>query len=221
MDVWKQKKIGYEATIRGYRGGHTVSAQKLFEDAMKNKAVEQLDYNSRDMSIKSGLDMLDESEKLFVNITSQSISNMNPWFCSDAPVDQIVLEITEQIPIHAGERVKMRLQELREKGMQLALDDFGNGFTNLILIEQLRPEYLKLDKIFSNGLLRTSSKKDVIKVIRGIIRLCEESGVQLIVEGVETIDQREQLLDLGVRYMQGFYFGYPEPSMKNHLPHSI
>lgn len=208
VDVWKQHRLGYEATIRGRFNGRNVSAQQLFERAKETRTIKTLDYQARERSIQKGIHRLKEGERLFLNISSQAFSDSDPWFAPvDVPVEKITLEITEQTPIYATPLAYERLQVLREQGMMLALDDFGVGFTNLNLLGQLRPDFIKLDREFA----RRMGSRDVDQVVKGIVRLCDESQVRLIVEGVETYDQKERLLDMGVRYMQGFYFGYPEP----------
>lgn len=207
VDVWKQHRLGYEALIRGRSNGHSVSAQQLFERAKETKSIKTLDFQARERSIQKGLHQLKEGERLFLNISSQAFSDTDPWFPDNVSVEKITLEITEQTPIYATPIAYERLEIFRSQGMQLALDDFGVGFTNLSLIGKLRPDFIKLDREFA----RRIGSLDVNQVVKGIVRLCDESQVRLIVEGVETYDQKERLLDMGVRYMQGFYFGYPDP----------
>lgn len=89
--------------------------------------------------------------------------------------------------------------------MQIALDDFGVGSSNFELIYELEPEYIKLDKFFISTLESVQGKN----LIRGMLHLTEKSSSTIIVEGVETDRQKELLLDLGVRFMQGFHFGLP------------
>ncbi|MBM7109718.1 EAL domain-containing protein [Brevibacillus laterosporus] len=87
--------------------------------------------------------------------------------------------------------------------MKLALDDFGRGYHNLLLIDLLQPDYLKID--------RSITTESTSRVMRWILSLCQDTKTEVIAEGIETREQLDRLLQLGVRYFQGYLFGPPTP----------
>lgn len=203
VDFEELRVIGYEATIRGEDDfGGLFSAPYLFESAKKEGKVDELDIQARAISTHYGLPLLNQGQRLFLNIAPQTFQNQTEWFSiRNLPFEKITLEVTEQAPIHVTQRVLDRLGELRKQGMQLALDDFGVGFHTLKLVDKLSPEYLKLDR---NVCVESSDK-----TLKSILRFCQESEITLIAEGVESEVQLNRLLQIGYKFFQGYYWGYP------------
>lgn len=119
----------------------------------------------------------------------------------------VVLEITEHEPVLDYVAFRAALAELGEN-VRLAIDDAGAGYASLRHIWELRPTYVKLDRE-----LVQSIDADPVRqaLIAGIVHFAERSGVVLVAEGVETVAEREALLELGVRAAQGYLFGRPRP----------
>ncbi|HHY67974.1 MAG TPA: EAL domain-containing protein [Alicyclobacillus sp.] len=204
VDTWQNRVIGFEATVRGVRGE---SAQALFERAKSQERVVDLDFEARSLALQAGLPMLKDGQRLFLNCTSDTVQQKLDAFLADVPLNRVVLEITEQMPIRLEmNRLREDLQSWCDQGLQVALDDFGHGFTNVEMITELPLSYLKLDKVFAASVHRPKTAETV----KWLVRMCQDAGIRFVVEGVETAEQRERLLDLGVRFMQGFYFGYPK-----------
>jgi len=111
------------------------------------------------------------------------------------------------------------LRSLKHLGLKLSVDDFGTGYSSLAYLKQFSLDALKIDKQFIDH-LTTSSKDEAIA--RSIIQLGHNLGMQVIAEGVETVDQVEVLEGLGCDVVQGFYFGRPVPAGEvASLPHPI
>lgn len=208
IDVKTNEVIGKEATIKGKHDGQIIHAGDLFASARDSNKVAILDHRARGTSLELGFQSLQANQRLFMNMSAESLLSTRNLLNEKCPLDRITLEITEQTPYDLPEETLSRINYLRSRGMQIALDDFGVGWNNLNLVDILTPDYLKLDKSFI-----ASKRTDTIKTV---LYLCESKGIKLIVEGVETAEQRDILLNLGVRYMQGYYFGYPAP-----LEHSV
>jgi EAL domain-containing protein (putative c-di-GMP-specific phosphodiesterase class I) len=102
------------------------------------------------------------------------------------------------------------LFELHKQGVKLAIDDFGRGYSNIETYTKLPITYLKLDKYFANDI----NNPVTANMVKHMVRMCQDCGKHLIVEGVESVRQKDRLLELGVRNMQGFLFGYPESREK-------
>lgn len=125
---------------------------------------------------------------------------------SGLPSDRLCLEITESSLVDEALRVGEVLTAIREMGVRLALDDFGTGFSSLSYLATLPIDKVKLDQVFVRG-LSDDSRTDAI--IASVVTLCSEMGLELLCEGVETIAQKERLMELGCEQMQGFHFGKP------------
>ena len=119
---------------------------------------------------------------------------------------RVTVEITENAMIADDSAVVARLGRLREHGVRIAVDDFGTGFASLIYLSSLPLDTLKIDR----GLIARieSGERDRI-VVRAIVRLAHELGLDLVIEGVETAAQIDLLTDWGCELYQGFLGARP------------
>jgi diguanylate cyclase (GGDEF)-like protein len=124
------------------------------------------------------------------------------------PPARLVLEITEGLLIDDPETAKLRLQDLRKLGVRLALDDFGAGYSSLTYLQRLPFDKLKIDRGFVAA-LEHSANTGVI--IQAIVALGRALGMSVLIEGVETEEQRVLLRLAGCNEMQGFLFARPAP----------
>ncbi|MHA6252467.1 bifunctional diguanylate cyclase/phosphodiesterase [Oceanobacillus sp. CAU 1775] len=115
------------------------------------------------------------------------------------------LEITESLVLTNIDTVFEQLQRLRAIGVRISLDDFGSGYSSIGLLDQIPLDTIKLDRLFMND-LETTSKQAIIKAI---IIMAEQLGLDVIAEGIENKMQVNFLKDLGCHVIQGFYFGKP------------
>ena len=132
------------------------------------------------------------------------------WVSLDAAF-RLVLEITERSLVEDTEMemVSAKLHELRQKGCQVAVDDFGTGYCSLSLLQSLPVDYLKIDKIFIDSL--TSADVDT-PVLDTIVGLSRRLGLTTIAEGVTAAHQVDWLIKNQVPYVQGYYYGRPMPA---------
>ena len=126
---------------------------------------------------------------------------------SNAPLSKnaarVVLELTEREPPHSARHVAV----LRELGYRIALDDLGAGYADLSTLTTLRPDVVKLDRQLVRHVDRDATRR---QVIRSFVGTCDDLGMELICEGVETRAELDALLRLGCDLFQGFLFGMPE-----------
>jgi predicted signal transduction protein with EAL and GGDEF domain len=127
---------------------------------------------------------------------------------SAVPPSRVVLELTEGLLIDEPETAKSRLEDLRKLGVQLALDDFGAGYSSLTYLQRLPFDKLKIDRGFVAA-LEHSANTGVI--IQAIVALGRALGMSVLIEGVETEEQRVLLRLAGCTEMQGFLFARPAP----------
>jgi EAL domain-containing protein (putative c-di-GMP-specific phosphodiesterase class I)/ActR/RegA family two-component response regulator len=154
----------------------------------------------------------------FLNVQPRSLSN--PEFTdtlgravreAGLGEDKVILELTEQQTIVNPRAFAAALQRLRERGFRIALDDYGEGSSNLNLLLNLRPEYLKISGTFCRRLDRDPFKQTLVQ---STAEMAARTGIATIMEAVETSEEADVLHRLGIDYGQGFYFLEPLPGVE-------
>ncbi len=116
------------------------------------------------------------------------------------------LEITESVVMENAEAATTMFKQLRALGVQLSIDDFGTGYSSLSYLHRFPVNYLKIDRSFVS---RMADANDNAEIVRTIVTLARNLGMEVIAEGVETQEQLEQLKALGCEYGQGYLFSRP------------
>nr|WP_261401743.1 EAL domain-containing protein [Chenggangzhangella methanolivorans] len=116
--------------------------------------------------------------------------------------------LAESLVLDSPEHSAHILERLRDVGAGLALDEFGAGFSNLPLLERLPFDVLKIDR----SLMRPQAGGDRSPMIRAIVRLSQELGIEVAADGVDTDSDAVEFYHLGATYGQGFAFGEPQPA---------
>jgi EAL domain-containing protein (putative c-di-GMP-specific phosphodiesterase class I) len=122
---------------------------------------------------------------------------------------RLMLEITEGVLIDNPDEMVKRIEDLHALGVRIALDDFGSGYSNLGYLQRFPLDKLKIDRSFVTA-LGSSANGGVI--IQAIVALGRALGLSVLVEGVETEQQRVLLRLAGCDEMQGFLFARPAPA---------
>lgn len=125
------------------------------------------------------------------------------------PAEHLILEITETVLMHDLEGTITKLEELRALGIGLSVDDFGTGYSSLQYLRRFPLESLKIAKTFVDGVAGASHDA---AVARAVVELGGTFQLNVVAEGVETIEQHAQLLMLGCDYGQGYLFARPAPA---------
>ncbi|WP_299183309.1 GGDEF domain-containing phosphodiesterase [uncultured Neptuniibacter sp.] len=122
--------------------------------------------------------------------------------------EHICIEITESLMLELPDQALTHLQKLKEQGFCLALDDFGTGFSSLSYLKHYPFDFLKIDQSFVKDM---NAQSDDYILVKTIIQMAQNLGLETIAEGVETEEQCQMLIDLGCDYGQGYYFSKPLP----------
>lgn len=122
--------------------------------------------------------------------------------------EDLLLEITETAMIHDAGAVLNNLETLSGLGYAIAIDDFGTGFSSLDNLIRIRPEKIKIDKSFVQSI---DQSPEQAAMVRGLIRMAHDMGVQVVAEGVETEQQLHWLKDWGCDIVQGYFYSKPAP----------
>jgi len=128
---------------------------------------------------------------------------------SGLPATALELEITESLMVEDTVSARGTLQQLRDSGIQLSIDDFGTGFSSLSQLRHFPIDRLKIDQSFVKGML--TNKHDAA-IIKAVLTMSESMGLRVVAEGVETIEQYEYLVNCGCNEAQGYYMSRPVPA---------
>ncbi|MBD8908712.1 putative bifunctional diguanylate cyclase/phosphodiesterase [Methylorubrum zatmanii] len=149
--------------------------------------------------------------------------NVSPREMAQIPVDEIILgrlralglpttvleiEITEETALDI-EAVQGKLLALSRAGIRVALDDFGNGYSSLASLRQLRADRVKIDRSLVTGLTEAEDKRELVQAVLGLGRALD---LEVVAEGIETADDLATLQAMGCPFMQGFHLGRPQPA---------
>ncbi|WP_439859837.1 EAL domain-containing protein [Pseudomonas sp. MBLB4136] len=121
---------------------------------------------------------------------------------------RLELELTESLLVEDVEAMIVTMGQLQDRGISFSLDDFGTGYSSLSQLNRLPLNQLKIDRAFVHDLLLSANNT---VIVRTIIALAESLELAVIAEGVETVEQRDALLQLGCHRFQGYLYGAPRP----------
>jgi diguanylate cyclase (GGDEF)-like protein/PAS domain S-box-containing protein len=120
----------------------------------------------------------------------------------------IVIEITEGMLLQASASVSEKLMAYRDAGIQVSLDDFGTGYSSMAYLQKFHIDYLKIDQSFVRDMAHNAADR---AIVRSIIVMAHELGLQVIAEGIETHEQHELLANAKCDFGQGFYYSKAVP----------
>ena len=120
--------------------------------------------------------------------------------------NNLVLEVTERLAINDLARTKQTLLDIKALGVRLALDDFGTGYSALSSLKALPFDIIKVDQNFVKDLVEDNYSQAFIRMM---VQLGDALGADICVEGIETKEQLDVLRNMGVKYIQGFYYDKP------------
>lgn len=121
----------------------------------------------------------------------------------------LTLEVTETVAITRSERAVKLLGMLARGGVRISIDDFGAGYTSFRFMKEFPIAEIKIDQIFIDGMATNLGN---VAIVRAIIELGRGFGVDVVAEGIESMAVRDQLVQLGCRYGQGFHIAIPSPA---------
>lgn len=147
---------------------------------------------------------------LFVNVDVEEL--MGPIGDGDDALSEfatrVVLEVTERAPISELPEIRERSSALRERGYRFAIDDLGGGYAGLSSLAVMDPQFVKVDQALIRDVDTQPIKR---KIVGSLVGLTRQLGIGCIVEGVETMGERDALAALDCDLMQGYLFGRPGP----------
>jgi len=204
-----RRPVGYEALVRGTEGQGAGFILDQVNDANRYR----FDQACRVKAIK-GAAALGVRERVSINFLPNAI--YRPELCIRTtlaaarahgfPLERIIFEVTEGERVEDGPWFAEILREYKRSGFMTAIDDFGAGYAGLKLLADFQPDLIKLDMDLIRHLDADRSRRSIV---RHLVRLCREMGIEVIAEGIETPAERDALRDEGVYLMQGYLFARP------------
>ncbi|MCT8166719.1 MULTISPECIES: EAL domain-containing protein [unclassified Pseudomonas] len=209
-----QRVIGYEALSRGPSNSPLHSPLNLFAIARQAGHLTELEAVCRENACRRFSEQNLEG-KLFLNISPESL--LEPHYPSGRTLKlleqvgvapgRVVIELTEQTPTDDFQLLSTALHHYRDMGFSIALDDLGAGYSSLRLWSELRPEYVKIDRHFIDGIHLDPLKREFVG---SILQIAQASRAQVIAEGIELPEELAVLSDMGVDLVQGYLLGRPQ-----------
>lgn len=206
---------GYEGLIRGPSDSTLHSPLNLFSAAAQKNLTLEVEMLSRQIVLETFV-RLNLPGNLFLNVSPETL--LHPSFKNGCTLDfikklgippkRVVIEITENQPTYDFSGMRSALLHYRTMGFQIAIDDLGEGFSSLRLWSELRPEFIKIDMHFVQGVDTDPVKMQFLKSIQLIAESC---GTHVIAEGIETDTELSTISKLGIMLGQGYFISRPSP----------
>jgi diguanylate cyclase (GGDEF)-like protein len=212
-DVLKQRTIGMEALGRWHNARLGAVRPEEFiriaertdlilrvTEVLLRKALEEVSRWPSGLYLSFNLSAIDIS-------TSQRARRLvDIVLDSGVPAHYVNFEITETAVTRDFEQAHSSLTMIKQAGCRVSLDDFGTGYSSLSYVHRLPFDTIKIDRSFMTDVDSNSASK---KIVKSVLDLCRNLGLECIVEGLETASQADVVQALGARAMQGYLFGRP------------
>jgi diguanylate cyclase (GGDEF)-like protein len=210
----ERRILGYEALSRGPSNSALHSPINLFAVARSAGRLSELELLCRKNACQR-FSQLKLDGKLFLNVSPDSL--MEPKHqpgrtlqllqTLGIPPSQVVIELTEQSPTDDFALLDTALHHYRAMGFSIALDDLGAGYSSLRLWSELRPDYVKIDRHFIDGIHQDAVKREFVG---SILKMAKASRAQVIAEGIELPEELAVLAEMGVDLLQGYLLCRPQ-----------
>ena len=212
VDVICGGVFAYEALVRGVNGE---GAYEIFAQISDD---DRYDFDQqcrvRAVELASQLGLVERDACLSINVLPNAVGGTGA--CVERtlaaaqvvglPTERIIFEFTEGAPLSDHEQLIWVIRNYREMGFRTAIDDFGAGYSGLTLLTKFQPDLIKLDMALIRGIDADPVRR---AVVGGIIHMCEDLGIAVVAEGLETPGEFRALRDLGLSLLQGFLFAAP------------
>lgn len=206
--------LGYEALTRGPSNSALHSPLSLFAVARQAGRLSELELACRESACRRFSQQKLEG-KLFLNISPESLleashppgRTLQLLQRYGIPPSRVVIELTEQTPTDDFGLLYNALYHYRDMGFSIALDDLGAGYSSLRLWSELRPDYVKIDRHFIDGIHQDAVKREFVG---SMLQMAKASRALVIAEGIELQEELAVLIDMGVELVQGYLLCRPQ-----------
>jgi diguanylate cyclase (GGDEF)-like protein len=205
--------FGYEGLIRGPSDSPLHSPANLFQAAFQHNLTVTVEHLCRRVVLEQ-FKALNLPGKLFLNVSPECLLQRDVRhgetldYIHEIGInpERVIIELTEHQPTQDYALLKEAVLHYRRMGFEIAIDDLGEGFSSLRLWSELKPEFVKIDMHFIQGIDSDSVKKQFVRSIQNI---AEKSGTRVVAEGIETQAELLVLRELGAAFGQGYHIAKP------------
>ncbi len=205
---------GYEALTRLTDNSDFFDIEELFSHAIKTNTIIELEKICIEKAVQN-FALKPKGKKLFLNIDSNTTlgeDSIRQLFEKRfINLSEIIFEITERSMIESEESFLASVNDYKKSNIQLAIDDFGAKNSGLGRVCKFKPEYLKLDMDLIRNIDSDTMKKAAVS---SIVSFCKDVDIKIIAEGIETAAELKTLIELGVKFGQGYYIAKPSQYYK-------
>ncbi len=225
LDFRAHAYLGFEALIRGPASSPLHLPEQLFAAARSAGLASALEHACREASLRA-FAHLGLPGRLFLNVTPGCLLDerlMNGETCrllNDLGIaaNRVVIELTENQQVTDLPGIHEGLLHFRGRGFQIAIDDLGEGFANLRMWSEVRPEFVKIDKHFIHGIADDRMKYHFVRAMQDLAEICNAS---IVAEGIERCEDFAFVRDLGIACAQGYFVARPATSPDRHLSPTV
>lgn len=202
--------LGFEALLRH---SSNKSPELIFKEARNHQLLVNLDLFSISLCMERQKFLINRDINIFINIYPITIAS--PKFnkilddIKELKLKNLIFEINESSDdkeVWGSDMFLTNINKLKSLGVKVAIDDVGKGQSTLQNIINIEPDFIKLDRSFSKNLSITSAKQ---RLILSFLEISKALGSKLVLEGIETKEDFKCANQLGVSFVQGFFFGKP------------
>lgn len=214
ISLSERRILGYEALTRGPSNSPLHSPVTLFAVARHAGRLSELEMACRKRAC-TRFHELKLDGKLFLNVSPESLLDpahqpgrtLQLLQAFGIPPSQVVIELTEHAPTEDFGLLDTALHHYRAMGFSIALDDLGAGYSSLRLWSELRPDYVKIDRHFIDGIHQDAVKREFVG---SILKMAKASRAQVIAEGIELPEELAVLAEMGLDLVQGYLLCRPQ-----------
>lgn len=222
VDINSGLTVAYEALLRDYDKAGYKSIDSVFDNAYKRKTLHTQDMLLRQKVLRKirSLYELNKNFKIFYNLDNRILEVddyehglTKKLLCENGyKQDFLIFEISEKHEFKQIGKAQKVFDFYSNQGFNLALDDFGIGYSGLKTLYLLDPQYIKIDRFFIKDIVSDRKKK---LFLTNIINIAHQSGIKVLAEGVETKDELDVCRQIGCDLAQGYYIQRPTQNISD------
>lgn len=205
---------GYEALMRLYKNSQIIEAKEFVSFAEEAGLIWEIGRWTIEMALATmpNLQTCANIQFISINLSSQQLVDETLYdhirYCLktyEIDASHVVFEVSERALLHVSERRRQCLQSIVDLGCRLALDNFGAGTSAISCLTDFPISLVKT----SPHLILSNLEWDRVK-LKGIVHMLHTLKIETVIKGIETQEQHEFAEELGVKYVQGYYYGKPK-----------
>jgi len=223
LNIHTGRIFAVETLLRNYKDIGYKSIFDLFDDVYKQNYLYSFDLALRKKTLKKFMKIkVYKDIKLFYNLDNR-LTQMNNFYAGNTnkllkelnlSKDAICFEISERHDLCGMQDMKSVMQHYKDDNYSIAIDNFGVGYSGYKLLYDVQPDILKIDRFLLTNIQNYPKKKIML---RSIIQLAIQLGIQIVAEGIETKEELLLCRDIGCHLIQGYFIQVPTTNVKNIL----